>query len=176
MFETWFLFPLALWLFGVLCNWLLRMWLLSYILSGILCTKGVISNLLSVDYVVCLRHVLLLISMHCGLLEGEFSEFSCSESNLLLLFILLLVFAMLCCLFECTVDNHIASEWSKFQFEVKLACHIDFVDWLCHALFFFCFAALWITSLWVQWTFIPKIKPACPVDFAIHLSHALCLF
>ena len=59
----------------------------------------VISHLLFIDYVVCLCHVLLLISMHCGLLEGEFSEFSCSESNLLLLFILLLVFAMLCCLF-----------------------------------------------------------------------------
>ena len=58
-----------------------------------------------VDFVCYFCHTLLLYSMHCGLPDGESSEFSCLKSNLhVLLFTLCFVFAMLCCLFQCTVN------------------------------------------------------------------------
>ena len=63
------------------------------------------SNLLCpVDFVVCLCHALLLIvSMHCWLLGGEFSEFM-FQVKPACLFVFWFVFTTPCCLFQCTVD------------------------------------------------------------------------
>ena len=57
-----------------------------------------------VHFVVCLCHALLLISMHCGLLDGESSDCPCFKSNLHVLFFLWFVFIVLCLLFQYFVD------------------------------------------------------------------------
>ena len=60
--------------FYILCNGLLTITLLCYTLSGKLYV--VLYAHWYVLLLVCLCHALLVISMHCGLLGGEFSELS----------------------------------------------------------------------------------------------------
>ena len=59
-----------------------------------------------VDFVICPCRFVPVISMHYGLLAGKFSDCFCLELIVHVVLILCFVFAMLCFLFQCTVDNY----------------------------------------------------------------------
>ena len=115
---------------------------------------------------VCLCHALLLFSMHYGILGCEFSKFSRLKSNLHVSLIVWLVFALLCCFFQCTV--WITRVWVQWIFVFFSQTCMYMSYWYC-GLSFPCsiahFNTLWNNRMWVQWIFLFQVRPARLVDF-----------
>ena len=122
------------------------------IIHILICRWIVIFNLYFVHLVVCFFTMFCcFISMHCGLLAGEFSEFSMFKPKMKFL-ILWFAFATLCYLHSCTVDyKRVSSINFCIPSQTFISC------WFC-GLSLLCFVAYfnipWITSGWVQWILI----------------------
>ena len=126
-----------------------------------------------VHLIACLFYSPLLVSMSCGLLVGEFSEFSCWCQTCL-------SWSFFDSSLQCFVSfamqfELLAGEFRKYFF-FKWNLHYLFIIWFVCGFYVSVFiGSLIITSKWVYWIVMYKVKLARLVNFPFCLLHPILL-